>query len=99
MTSDKFPLLQRILKTIGLSTEAIDEIISRIIELLSEGKEAPQASEPPPYHLHDNFLTMADHSFFKVLQQAVSDWAIVCPKVSLADLFYAKSSDLRMYRT
>ncbi|MCL4299451.1 MAG: DUF2726 domain-containing protein [Anaerolineae bacterium] len=51
----------------------------------------PVKEEIFPYRLRDDFLSYAELSFYHVLQQAVSDWAVVCPKISLDDLFYAKS--------
>jgi hypothetical protein len=46
-----------------------------------------------PYVLRDDFLSPAEHSFYLVLKQAVSDWALVCPKVRLGDLFYVNTRD------
>jgi hypothetical protein len=46
-----------------------------------------------PYHLRDDFLSAVELNFYRVLQTAVGDWAVICPKVSLGDLFYAKSGD------
>jgi hypothetical protein len=40
-----------------------------------------------PYHLRDDFLSPAEISFYHVLQNIVGDRAVVCPKVSLGDLF------------
>ena len=34
-----------------------------------------------------------------MLRQAVENWAVICPKVSLSDVFTAKSSDYGEYRT
>lgn len=48
-------------------------------------------STPPqqklPYRLRDDFLSPAELSFFRVLQQSVSEELVICPKVRLADLF------------
>ena len=41
----------------------------------------------------------AEHSFYHVLTTAASDWAVVCSKVSLGDLFYAKASDYGEFLT
>ena len=46
-----------------------------------------------PYRIRDDFLSPAELNFYQVLQTAVSDWAVICPKVSLGDLFYAKTGD------
>jgi hypothetical protein len=47
--------------------------------------------EALPYRVRDDFLSPAELGFYHVLRVAVGDWAVICPKVSLADLFYAKS--------
>ncbi len=52
-----------------------------------------------PYLLRDDFLSPAEQSFYLVLKQVVSDRALICPKVSLSDLFYVKSNDPSKYRT
>jgi very-short-patch-repair endonuclease len=58
----------------------------------------PKPAEPEvlPYRLRDDFLSPAELNFYRVLQTAVGDWAVICPKVSLDDLFYAKSGDHRL---
>ncbi len=97
--ADKFGLLRKLLKAIGLKDQAIDEIVDRIVELLSGEPEKEGKAEIYPYHLRDDFLSAAEHSFYLVLMQAVEDWAAICPKVSLSDVFTAKSSDYGEYRT
>lgn len=64
--------------------------LGRILQAL--GLE-PEAVEPEAlsYHVRDDFLSHAERSFYHVLRTAVSDWAVICPKVSLGDLFFAKS--------
>ncbi|MBI1879249.1 MAG: DUF2726 domain-containing protein [Chloroflexi bacterium] len=66
--------------------------LGAILQLFSTspGTEPPK-EEILPYRLRDDFLSVAELSFYHVLQQAVGDWAVVCPKISLDDLFYAKS--------
>jgi len=41
-----------------------------------------------PYRLRDDFLSAAEHSFYRVLCSALGERAIVCPKVNLADIFF-----------
>ncbi len=91
----KFTLLRNLLKTLGLSPTAIEEIIQFIQDLLGGHEADPAETQegPLPYHLRDDFLSPAERSFYLVLRQAVGDWALVCPKVSLGDLFYAKTGD------
>ena len=59
---------------------------------------APKATDlgPLPYLVRDDFLSPAERSYYHVLNMAVGDWAIVFPKVSLADLFYAKTGSHRI---
>jgi NAD-dependent SIR2 family protein deacetylase len=92
-----FLLLRKILKILGLSAEAIDDIVQRIEDLLY-GTQKSADLNTFPYKLRDDFLSPAEYSFYMVLQQSVSDWALICPKVNLRDLFYAKVSDAREHR-
>ena len=87
----KFSLLRKILGALGLSPEAVDGLVRRVAELLSDLQEKP--TDEFPYHLRDDFLSAAEHNFYLVLRRAVSDWAVVCPKVSLGDVFFAKASE------
>jgi len=52
-----------------------------------------------PYLLRDDFLSPAEQSFYLVLKLTVSDWALICPKISLGDLFYVKSSNPSKFRS
>jgi len=61
---------------------------------------SPVQEEISPYHLRDDFLSPAELSFYHVLQSTVADWAVVvCPKVSLGDLFFAKTGDYGQNRS
>ena len=97
-TNEKFSLLRNILKTFGLSAEAIDDITDRIVDFLSE-KEPKTAVKVYPYQLRDDFVTKAEHSFYMVMRSIVPDTAVVLAKVSLGDLFYVKSGDNSEFRT
>ncbi len=46
-----------------------------------------------PYQLRKDLLSAAEYSFYQVLRSVVEDWAIICPKVNLGDLFYPKTGD------
>ena len=99
-SQDKFSLLRTILKALGLSQEAIDDIVERISDWLSEKDEEKSPAEIEyPYLLRDDFLSPAELSFYLVLKSSVSEMALVCPKVALGDLFYAKSNDHSKHRT
>ena len=70
----------------------VDELIAIIQRWLADDKE--RSSKPDfPYHLRYDFLTPAELTFYRVLQTAFSDWALICPKVNLGDLFYASTGD------
>jgi very-short-patch-repair endonuclease len=47
----------------------------------------------PALRVRDDFLSPAERSLYGVLCTAVGDWATVCPKISLGDVFYAQSGD------
>lgn len=96
MAAEKFSLLRTILRTIGLSDDAIEEIIDRIVAFLSPKTE--KAEQDFPYALRDDFLSPAEQSFCQVLRAVVGDRFLVCPKVALADLFFAKTGDARQNR-
>jgi hypothetical protein len=97
---NKFSLLRKLLGAIGLSPEAIDDIIERINDFLFDKGE--QKGVPNyPYVLSSSFLSPAEHNFFSVLRTTVSDQALISVKVGLGDLFEVKSKDpseFRIYR-
>ena len=97
-TKDRFPLLRKILGTLGLPAEAIDDIIERILDWLST-KDAPATGAPAyPFHLRDDFLSPAELSFFQVLRSVTGQQVVACAKVSLGDLFFAQTGDPRKNR-
>ena len=98
--SDKFLLLKKLLKALGLSEERVEELIARIETWLQDDREAAGTAEEDepqaqryPYRLRDDFLSPAEHRFFQVLLRAVTPWAVVCPKVRLGDIFLAQTPD------
>jgi hypothetical protein len=52
-----------------------------------------------PYALRDDFLSSAELSFYKVLEQTIGERAIVCPKVSLKDIFFVRARDRSKFYT
>jgi hypothetical protein len=92
-TKDRFPLLRKILKTIGLPEEAIDDIVERILDWLSTKDEPPGLAATLPFKLRDDFLSSAEVSFCQVLRKVVAERAVVCPKVNLGDLFFVDTGD------
>ena len=71
-TQKKFSLLRKILHTIGLSEDRIDELIARIQEWLLDDKSKKEGIVEYPYRLRDDFLSPAELNFYRVLQTAVS---------------------------
>ncbi len=86
-----FQMLRKLLRALGLSEDAVEDLIAWI-EALLKG-EAEEGEKPLPYRLRDDFLSPAERSFYQVLKGAVGSWADVCPKVNLADLFYVSTKD------
>lgn len=98
-SQQKFSLLRSVLRTFGLPPEDVDNIVSRIVNLLSGGGGSRTRLNEYPYFLRDDFLSPAEQSFYLVLKHLVSDQAIICTKVSLGDLFFVKSNDRSKFRT
>ena len=102
MTSEnKFGLLRRLLRTLGLSQQAADDVVNFIVDLLAgEPKAASSAIPSPlfPYHLREDFLSAAELNFFTTLQSAIGQKAVVCAKVALGDVFRVKKDDPSRFR-
>ncbi|MCA9902312.1 MAG: DUF2726 domain-containing protein [Anaerolineae bacterium] len=104
MTSDtKLGLLRRLLRGLGLSQQAADDVVNFILDILageSKDDEAGVTQTPEfPYQLRDKFLTDAERSFFETLRTVVDNRLALCAKVSLSDLFWVKKDDPSRYRT
>lgn len=97
-TKDRFPLLRKVLRAIGLSDEAIDDIVERILDWLSTRNEPSSSLSNLPFKLRDDFLSSAEISFCHVLRRVVAERAVVCPKVNLGDLFFVARGDHRKNR-
>lgn len=100
MTSDsKFGMVRKVLRVIGLSPQASDDVVNFIVDLLvGEGKDDQARKVEFPYYLRDNFLSPAELSFCNVLRDVVGERATVCTKVGLNDLFWVKNSDPSRFR-
>lgn len=96
---DKFTLLRTLLRALGLSQEAIDDIVDRIVDWMAEKNARHDLKVNYPYHLRDDFLSPTERNFYRTLQLAVMDWALICPKVALGDLFYARGEDASATRS
>lgn len=95
MSHDTFTLLRSLLKTFGLPSLVVDEIVDWIKDFLAEKDRGskPEAQGDWPYRVREDFLSPAEYNFYLVLKPAAGDQFVVCPKVNLGDLFYAKSSE------
>src|SRR5215218_3849591 len=51
-------------------------------------KEHEQARERLPYRLREHFLSSPELALLRVLQTMVGNQYVICPKVSLNDIFY-----------
>jgi hypothetical protein len=95
----KFGLLRNILRALGLSQEAADDIVNWIVDLLAgDGKNVQTSSPQFPYHLRQHFLTPAELDFFCVLLTIVNNRAALCTKVGLSDIFQVKIDEQSRYR-
>lgn len=95
----KFSLLRSILHAFGLAPEDVDNIVNRIVTILTPGGGKGTSLKDYPYFLRDDFLSPAEQSFYLVLKHVVSDRAIICTKVSLGDLFFVRSNSRSNFRT
>jgi Protein of unknown function (DUF2726)/Topoisomerase DNA binding C4 zinc finger len=48
----------------------------------------PADPDPLPYRLRDDFLSLAEKSFYQVIKGMMGNYFTICPKVSLSDLFF-----------
>ena len=60
------------------------------------GNKALETETELPYKVRDDFLSSAELSFYKILTQIFGNRFVVCPKVSLKDLFFVTTSNQYM---
>lgn len=95
----KFSLLRGVLRTLGLSQEAADDVVNWISDLLTGDSDKGAARSPEfPYHLRDQFISPAELNFLGVLRTVVDGHATLCTKVNLGDLFCVKTDDQSRFR-
>jgi very-short-patch-repair endonuclease len=75
--------------------------LTSLLRFFGWGKEkSPNIStdeaETLPYLLRDDFLSRAETSFYHVFKTIVSDHLVICPKVSLADVFFVSRPDINV---
>lgn len=73
--------------------------LTTIFPFLKLFMKESQQDEKLPYEKRDDFLSYSELSFYKVINQAIDENIIVCPKVSLKDIFFVKSNDRSDFRT
>ncbi len=50
---EKFSLLRSVLHALGLSSDAVDDIVDRIVDFLSDKERMPSSALEYPYHLRE----------------------------------------------
>lgn len=80
---------------IGLSADAIDDVVDWIADLSGNKEEDEKAKDISslPYALREDFLSAGEMAFYSTLKEAVSHHATICVKVRLADIFKVKGMD------
>ena len=95
----KFNLLRKLLRALGLSQEAVNDVVTWIAELLAGKSDAATAQVVEiPHRLREEFLSTAELSFYEVLKAAAGERATLNAKVGLNDLFWVKSDDPSRFR-
>jgi hypothetical protein len=96
----KFGMLRKLLRAIGLSEAAVNDLFDWIANRLADEQHDTSAIAEVtfPYRVRDDFLSPAEHNFYQVLKSVADTRVRICPKVSLSDLFYVKSSDASDWR-
>ncbi len=99
MMKEKPGCLAAILRMFGLEKPVPVSGSAEPVSILASANPDPaikvQYIEPEelPYRLRDDFLSPAEASFFQVLKTVVGAGLTICPKVSLAELFYVPRSE------
>jgi len=102
MSSDKkLGTLRMLLRALGLSQEAVDDVVDWIVDLLSGDGKGERTTQTPsfPYRLRTEFLSAAEMSFYHVLHNTLNGRVVVCTKVGLGDLFDVNTKDQSGFRT
>ncbi len=73
ISREKFSLIRVFLGKLGLSKEAVDDVVDLIGDFLGSKDEKPKTPIEFPYHLRDNFLSNAEISFYHVVRTVVGE--------------------------
>lgn len=63
------------------------------------GKTTTNTFEAFPYGIRDDFLSPSELSFYKILTQVIPNQFVICPKVSLKDIFFVTEKDRSKHQT
>ncbi len=75
--------------TMNSSGESQIGCLGKLLKLLGITlRPSSETSGPLPYLLRDDFLSLAERSFYGVLVQTLGPDFVVCPKVNVADILY-----------
>ena len=62
--------------------------LAGLLGLFSKDQKQGNDIDIYPFRVRDDFLSNAEISFYHVLQLAINGEGVICPKVSLAELFF-----------
>lgn len=101
---NKFGILRRILRALGLSRESSDDAVEFVANLLDGENENHEkihsaSSNEFPYLMRDQFLSPAELAFYRVLRRITKGKLVVLSKINLNDIFYVKRDNASHYRT
>ncbi len=80
-SENKFGMLRRLLRALGLSEQSADAVVNFILDLLSGEGRPEESSSHFPYHLRSHFLSPAELNFYRVIQTIVNGRVTICVKV------------------
>ena len=96
---NKFGMLRKLLRAIGLSQQSADDVVDFIVDLLAgERRDNKSQAEVYPYRPRKHFLSPAELNFYKVLHSMIGDKAVINCKVNLNDIIRVKSNDASLRR-
>ena len=76
--------------------------LAAFLRLFGSNKEISVQHFPPdepealPYHARADFLSGAEASFYHLLKNTLSGQMVICPKVSLSDIFFVSRPDVNV---
>lgn len=99
MSENKFGMLRRVLRAIGLSQQSSDDVVDFIVEIMAGEKQSGGKSKAEfPYRIRDEFLSAAELNFYGVLRTTLNPQVTTSAKVCLRDVFYVTKHDASQFR-